>query len=268
MLDSHWNLHSYGNCSNTILENRLLHVRSLYLGLRDSSLPTDWVPIRSVSRISNAFFIILFLFVSCQFILIYAPPWSNRQITLVPPFRGEWYVVQGGNSPLINHHYFAGSQRYALDLFVEEDGEVASLKGKALSSLRTFDMPILAPVDGVVVDLESQRPDLEIGQRDTGNPSGNYIAIKTEAEVFVYLAHLRRGSITVEVGEEVNAGQVVAKAGNSGNTSQPHLHLQAMTGMKLRSPESKPVPMRFLTAGGQAMDYRRNDRILGDTQEQ
>jgi murein DD-endopeptidase MepM/ murein hydrolase activator NlpD len=46
--------------------------------------------------------------------------------------------------------------------------------------------------------------------------------------VYAVLAHLRRGSLLVAKGQRVTAGQQVAECGNSGNSTEPHLHFQVM----------------------------------------
>lgn len=44
----------------------------------------------------------------------------------------------------------------------------------------------------------------------------------------VELAHLQKGSVRVETGDPVKMGQSIALVGNSGNTSEPHLHIHAV----------------------------------------
>ncbi len=46
--------------------------------------------------------------------------------------------------------------------------------------------------------------------------------------VYAAFAHLKRGSITVRKGQRVAAGELFAECGNSGNSSEPHLHFQLM----------------------------------------
>jgi murein DD-endopeptidase MepM/ murein hydrolase activator NlpD len=60
---------------------------------------------------------------------------------------------------------------------------------------------------------------------------------------YVVLAHLRNGSILVREGEAVDAGQQLASCGNSGNSTQPHVHVQVMD-----SPDpfsARGLPMSF-----------------------
>jgi murein DD-endopeptidase MepM/ murein hydrolase activator NlpD len=74
--------------------------------------------------------------------------------------------------------------------------------------------------------------------------AGNYLIIALRhSDAFVALAHLRTGSIRVAIGQEVTAGQPVAECGNSGNSTQPHVHVQVMDSPDLSV--ARGVPMAF-----------------------
>ena len=72
---------------------------------------------------------------------------------------------------------------------------------------------------------------------DKKRPLGNYVAINHEGTI-VYLAHMMKGSLLVKKGDLVKVGQPIGKVGNSGNTSEPHLHMHAQK-------ESQGVPITF-----------------------
>ena len=72
-------------------------------------------------------------------------------------------------------------------------------------------------------------PDQQIGSTDTHFQSGHNIVIDVGGGRYLEMAHLSPGSIQVKVGDHVRVGQEIAKVGNSGNTSEPHLHIQAQT---------------------------------------
>jgi len=92
--------------------------------------------------------------------------------------------------------------------------------------------------------------------RDPENRAGNHVALECEGAT-IYLAHLMRGSVCAKVGERVRAGQVLGRVGNSGNTTEPHLHIHAETGpYPGKFPGMPGVPIRF---GGQFLV--RNDRV-------
>lgn len=59
----------------------------------------------------------------------------------------------------------------------------------------------------------------------------------------IALCHLQRNSITVEPGEEVAPGQMVARCGNSGNSTEPHVHVQAIDRLPVHV--AKAVPLLF-----------------------
>jgi len=87
----------------------------------------------------------------------------------------------------------------------------------------------VSPCDGVVVAARDDLPDLFPSEVDPENPFGNHVAIQCE-DATVYLAHLLKGSVTVETGQKVRAGKILGRVGNSGNTTEPHLHVHAETG--------------------------------------
>lgn len=142
---------------------------------------------------------------------------------------GVWYVAQGGGLSLLNHHMSVPAQRYSLDLVrLDEAGRSCSGPRSSLESYPAWGSQVLSPVSGVVVAVVDGLPDMPIGRRDVENPAGNHIVLETGDGTRILLAHLRHGSVKVLPGSRVEPGQVLAEVGNSGNTSEPHLHLQAM----------------------------------------
>ncbi len=124
-----------------------------------------------------------------------------------------------------------------------------------------YGRPILSPADGVVVDVHDGEID-HVGRRSQltlvpyalgqlarlrqglGAIAGNYVTIALgDSGAFVALVHLRAGSIRVAVGEKVKTGQPVADCGNSGNSTQPHVHVQVMDSQDLSI--ARGVPMAF-----------------------
>jgi len=57
---------------------------------------------------------------------------------------------------------------------------------------------------------------------------GNHVVIRRHDGVHVLMAHLRQGSLLVEGGDSVERGSKIAECGNSGNSTEPHVHVQAM----------------------------------------
>ena len=77
--------------------------------------------------------------------------------------------------------------------------------------------------------IQSGRPDQRIGSTDNHFQSGNNIVTDIGGGRYLMMAHLSPGSIQVKVGDHVKQGQPIARVGNSGNTTEPHLHIQAQT---------------------------------------
>lgn len=151
-------------------------------------------------------------------------------VSVKSPFStGVWYVAQGGGLSLVNHHASVPAQRYSLDLVrLNEAGRSCSGPRSSLESYPAWGSQVQSPVSGVVVAVTDGLPDMPIGQRDVENPAGNHIVIETSDGTRLLLAHLRCGSIAVRPGSRVAPGEILAEVGNSGNTSEPHLHIQAM----------------------------------------
>ncbi|WP_420168292.1 M23 family metallopeptidase [Streptomyces violaceoruber] len=59
---------------------------------------------------------------------------------------------------------------------------------------------------------------------------GNHVILDLGGGTYAVYAHLRRGSLRVRAGDRVRAGQEIGHVGNSGNTTEPHLHFHLMDG--------------------------------------
>src|SRR5699024_10776593 len=89
--------------------------------------------------------------------------------------------------------------------------------------------------------------------------AGNYVVIRDDVSgMFVVMAHLRDGSQRVRVGDQVRRGGVVAQCGNSGNSTQPHVHLQVTDSADLTV--ARGVPVAFAGYRERARDGRRRPR--------
>lgn len=171
-------------------------------------------------------------------------------VDLVFPLTEPWYVSHGGTSLLLNPHATVRAQRYAIDVLgLNRLGARArGLLPRAPERYAAFGDPVLAPCDGEVLTAVDGLRDLAPPRRDPDRPAGNHLAIAC-GDFTVVLAHLQRGSVIPAAGERVEAGQRIGRIGNSGNTSEPHLHLHAVHG-RVTDPEQllyggDPAPMRF-----------------------
>lgn len=178
---------------------------------------------------------------------------SGESVELFFPLRnGTYYVGHGGSSPVLNHHHVDAAQRYALDIVkLNRFGTRATaLYSSSLPSYAIFADPLYSPCDGTVAEAVNDLPDLTPPESDRENLAGNHILIQCQ-RADVVLAHLQQGSLVVQPGDEVRAGDAIAKIGNSGNTTEPHLHIHARKvnpGAALLEGEGMPITFgdRFL----------------------
>jgi len=168
------------------------------------------------------------------------------------PFDGDWLVFNGGITKETSHSWDIAPQRYAYD-FVQVDmhGNTYSGPKRDVTSYLCYDKSILSPAEGVVACVNNRNNDSKmyffcgicVLDRSIKDIYGNYVIIKHEHNEYSVLAHLKKGSILVKVGEKVDAGTEIAKCGNTGNSSEPHLHFQIQKGKSLFF--SKGVKIRF-----------------------
>ena len=179
------------------------------------------------------------------------------------PFDGDWHVYWGGRSIDENYHAVDRAQRFALDLVVVKEGATHSGDGRALEDYHCWDRPVLAPAAGTVVTVVENLPDLPIGEMDPQNPAGNHVVLDFGNDEFGFLAHLRRESIKVDVGDSVEQGQELGRCGNSGNTTEPHLHFHLQTTPTLH--EGEGLPAQFVGYRADGEDVERGEPRRGET---
>jgi hypothetical protein len=158
------------------------------------------------------------------------------------PFQGEWLVFWGGGNELINYHYAQASQRYAVDWVQTRHGYSYEGDPAKNESYYAFGEEVLTPADGTVVAVVNNIPDnTPVGARNTQQPLGNYVVIDHREHEYSILAHFQHGSIKVSAGDRVAQGDLLGLCGNSGNSSEPHIHFQISDSADLTSSKSVPV---------------------------
>ena len=185
------------------------------------------VPLRQVRAGSNLLVAAGTIFLAVQLISVYRPPVDA--VTVGTPLAGEWWVGHGGHAELVNYHYTRSTQRDALDIMQVVGGSIHRPDSTDLNSYYIYDQPVLAPADGTVTYVVDGHPDLPIGSVDSRHPTGNQVVIDIGGGRYLLMAHLRQGSIAVKVGERVTEGEPIARVGKSGDSSHPHIHIQAQS---------------------------------------
>lgn len=141
------------------------------------------------------------------------------------PFTGFWLTFWGGDTLKQNHHHDTVSQKHAFDFIqTDESGKFFRTTGATNEDYFSFGKDIISPSPGVVIEVVDGLRDNKPGQLNSFNFTGNYVMLKHGNSLFSILGHLRQNSITVKVGEKVSIGQKLGECGNSGYSTDPHLH--------------------------------------------
>ncbi|VUM23536.1 M23 family metallopeptidase [Stenotrophomonas maltophilia] len=167
------------------------------------------------------------------------------------PFNDEYYVFWGGRTVEQNYHAAHAGQRFALDLLVVRDGRSHRGDGLRNDDYYCFGRPILAPADGTVVEVIEGVADNVPGQMNAAQLTGNRVILDHGNEEYSVLAHLRQGSVRVAQGQAVRSGAHLGDCGNSGNSSEPHLHYQLQAGPVFGVGEALPAQFSGYVADDQ-----------------
>lgn len=198
---------------------------------------------------------------------------DQPQLFVRVPTDRKMRVAWGGEDLEHNYHALYPDQRWAYDLVIEPAG----LLSKDPTDYGCWDQPVLAPVAGVVSLMHDGDPDAAPGAiEETENAAGNHVVLEVEeTKTYLLIAHLKRGSVAVKEGDRVEEGSPIGRCGNSGRTSEPHVHLhhqrQKIGPLPLGFGEGLPLFFRDhvgppMPKGGME---KRDDRIvlLGDVIE-
>lgn len=139
------------------------------------------------------------------------------------PFLGEWQVSQGYDGGITH----LGAWGKALDFVItDEQGSTCLGRCAEKEDFYCFNKPVMAPADGYVYMIGNITEDNEIGDVNTRKNWGNSIVINHLNGLYTQISHLKKDSFKVRIGDYVTRGTVLAACGNSGRSSEPHLHFQ------------------------------------------
>jgi hypothetical protein len=195
----------------------------------------------------------------------------GEPVALTFPFRGGcFHIAHGGSREIINGHMKVAApglhvwrgQMWGLDIFklYPRGNRARGFFPENLQDYAIFGEPVYAPCTGEIVAVENGLPDLTPPESDEVNKAGNYVLLRCGDEAVILLAHLKRGSVVVRPGEQVSVGDRLGEIGNSGNTTEPHLHISAQRGVGEETIlDAEP---RGMTFGGDWLV--RNDAVCFD----
>lgn len=201
----------------------------------------------------------------------------GMSIDLEYPFVGRWLAQNSPANRVPSHGTTRFASSYAIDFVpVNEIGRTAPitfaslLRPEPADRFPGFGRTVLAPIDGEIVAVHDTEPDHESYR---GLPSvsyaltqrqriaagwmalaGNYVMIDS-GDAVVALCHLQQGCVTVWPGQLVRIGDMLGRCGNSGNSTEPHLHLQAIDRIDIDNAVAVPVTFRGkLPRNGEIID--------------
>ncbi len=154
------------------------------------------------------------------------PKLARNTTKMIWPFKEESFVFWGGETVAQNYHMAQEVQQYAYDILMVANGSSHKGDAKKNESYFVFGKDVMAPCDAKVVKVTKGVIDNIPGELNPKQLTGNTIVLETSQQEYILFAHLKQNSILVKVGDEVKQGQVMAQCGNSGNSTEAHLHLQ------------------------------------------
>ncbi|MFT0600993.1 peptidoglycan DD-metalloendopeptidase family protein [Bacillus cereus] len=171
------------------------------------------------------------------------------------PLNERALVGWGGDRLEANYHVIKPNERWAYDILIPP----AEVKSSKLKDYGIYGARVTAPASGTVVSINNDEKDLVPGSDDFQLMAGNHIYLRLdETGTFLVLAHLKKGSIKVKEGQHVNEGEFLAQVGNSGSSSEPHLHIhhQRQDPSKVSMFLAEGLPLYFQTEKGAMMPER------------
>ncbi len=207
-----------------------------------------WVRPKKVNRFFNALLLAMTLGLGMLFHWTFYQanqyPSVEKSVVVDLPFKGSWVTTGGGATGLTNHHDRIPSQKYAIDIAkLGGDGKLFMGEGMTKEESYTFGAKIYSPVNGKVVHLVNDMPDVKVKERD--KLAGNHLIIQFQDSLYVALAHLKNQSIKVGLGDRVVVGQDLAEVGLSGNTDFAHLHIHIQDTPTYDIENTRTYPIRF-----------------------
>ncbi len=153
------------------------------------------------------------------------PKLERNETKLILPFNGEWTVFWGGDTKELNYHIESEAQKNAFDIVItDKNGKTFKTDGKTNEDYYAFGKELIAPCDAEEVLVVDGIKDNIPGELNPIYVPGNTVILKTANNEYLFFAHFKQNSIDVKQGQKVKLGELLGLCGNSGNSSEAHLH--------------------------------------------
>jgi len=199
---------------------------------------------------------------------------GQNSLTISPPLRGSEWLAANGPSNLSGHRRAAIpidgqlhiAQRFAIDwLQLREDGRSFTGDQKDNRNYRCYGAEALAVSDAVVADVKDGIPENVPGLTSRAVPitletiGGNYVILDLGQNRYAFYAHLQPGSLRVKKGDKVRRGQTLGLVGNSGNSTEPHLHFHIGNANSPLGSEGLPYSLGEFEVQGKGWGWKSSD---------
>jgi hypothetical protein len=194
-----------------------------------------------------------------------SPKMERNTTKMMLPFNNEWTVIWGGDTKELNYHIESKAQKNAFDVVMNDSiGKSYKTDGKTNDDYLAFGQYILSPCEGEVVIVVDGIKDNKPGELNPIYAPGNSVLIKTDSNEYLFFGHFKKRSIKVREGQRVKQGALLGLCGNSGNSSEPHLHfhIQNVEDMNIAT-GVKCYFEKIIVNGKNREDYSpiKNDKI-------
>src|ERR1019366_6465886 len=180
---------------------------------------------------------------------------TAKPVVIGAPLRGADWIAANGPANDSAHRRtvvpVAGkariAQRFAID-WIQAGADGTSFTGAQNEnrSYHAYGAEVLAVADGVVTETRDAIPENVPDPSERAVPitldtiGGNHVILDIGGGHYAIYLHLQPGSLRVKTGQRVRRGETLALVGNSGNSSQPHLHFQITDGSSVLGSEGLP----------------------------
>jgi murein DD-endopeptidase len=201
---------------------------------------------------------------------------TNASVKIQSPLHGDHWLAGNGPSNTSGHRRAlipidaraAISQRFAID-WVRLGDDGATFHGDKLDNKNyyAFGVEAYAVADGVVTETKDGIPQNIPGEHSRAVPitletvGGNHVIIDIGGGNFAFYAHLQPGSLRVKLGDKVRTGQVIGLVGNTGNSTEPHLHFHISNATSPLGSEGLPYTLSSFTVQGSGWKWKPADGV-------
>lgn len=201
-------------------------------------------------------------------------PVKRGAVAISSPLKGDHWLAANGPSNTSGHRqalipidgHAVISQRFAIDwVQLRDDGKTYQGDEKDNKNYLAYGHEAYAVADGIVTETKDGIPENIPGANSRAVPitletvGGNHVIIDIGAGNFAFYAHLQPGSLRVKLGDHVRRGQVVGLVGNSGNSTEPHLHFHIENGSSPLGAEGLPYSLASFEVVGKGWGWKPTD---------